>query len=881
MRRITDLSDRRSTVSGQNGGVGRTILERDDELAALAEASRDAAQGAGCVLLVCGEAGIGKSSLVEAVRGVLPAETRLLVGYCDDLATPRVLGPLRDLIGAVGPALTAALRRGDRGEVLEALREEFGWANQPTVLVVEDVHWADEATLDVLRYLVRRAARLPLVLVLTYRDDELRPDHPLRHLLGLASRSSRIRRLRLARLTVSAVRRLSAATGADADEVFAVTAGNPYFVAEILAAGDVTAVPTTIADAVQAKLAQLDPATTDALEHLAVVPSTVRRWLVEALVGAGPAVLAPAEEHGLLTVTPEQVSFRHELTRRAIADSMPATRRMAANRRVLAAILARPGIDVSRVVHHAAQAGDSDVVVVYGPVAAREAAPAGAHREAVAHLRLVLDQHPVLDRAAEADLWESLAVESYTINAPAGEVQAAQRRAVDLRHGGDPRAYGASLRWFSRISWWAGDPETGNAAADEAIAVLTTTGDDDLLAMALSNKSQLHALAGRDAEAIVAAERAIALGKDNPATLSHALNNRGMALRRIDEAASLSTLEQSLRVALAADETEHACRAYVNLILHDLELLRLDTAGRRLADGIEFAERTEFLMYWRYLQVALGSVHLASGDWDEAESAAANALDASPPVRCAALTVIGRTRLRRGEPGAVETLRAAWLTAVPLGEAQWLGPPAAALAEAAMLTAAVGERGATDELAEAYELARGFGSASVRAELAYWLGRAGRPVDRHGLTHPYALLADGRWRDAAEAWRVAGYRYEYAFALTESPDTDDHLTALAVLETLRAEPLARLVRERLREQGTRIPRGPTLTTRVNPAGLTGRQAEIVRLLARGLTNAEIAGRLVVSVRTVDSHVAAAMTKLRSRTRKEAVARARDLGLLTG
>jgi DNA-binding CsgD family transcriptional regulator/tetratricopeptide (TPR) repeat protein len=858
--------------------MGGTILERDDELAALGSAARDAGDGAGSVVLVSGEAGIGKSSLVQSIRAVLPAEGRLLIGYCDDLATPRVLGPLRDLIGSVGAPLTRALERGDRGEVLEALRDEVGWAKHPTVLAVEDVHWADEATFDVLRYLVRRAAQLPLVLVLTYRDDELGTDHPLRQLLGLASRVGRVRRLPLARLTVAAVRRLSAAADVDAEEVFAVTAGNPYFVAEVLAAGDAAAVPLTIADAVQARVAHLDPAALEIVERLAVVPSAVQRWLVEALVPAGPAALAAAEQRGLLTVTPSRVSFRHELARRAVVDTMPAARRVAANRSVLAALLARPGIEVSRVMHHAAQAGDTDAILHYGPIAAREASAAGAHREAAAHLRLVLDQHPILEPRAEADLWEGYAIECYTIDAPAADARAAQRRAVELRRGDDPRAHGASLRWLSRICWWAGDPDGAGAAADEAIAVLGATGDDRLLAMALSNKAQLHALAGRHEEAIVVAERAIALGKDTPAILSHALNNLAMALHRLGDPKAPSTMEESLRVALAADEPEHACRAYINLTLDYLELLRLDDARRCLAAGIEFAERSEFLTFFRYLQVASGTLHLAAGDWDEVVPAASYALESSPPIRCAALTVIGRTRARRGEPDAVETLREAWRIAVPLRECQWIGPAAAALAEAAVLD---GDPAAVvTEVTEAYELARLFGSVADRAELAYWLGRVGRPVGGQGLSHPYALLADGRWREAAEVWRVAGYRYEHAVALAESPEAGDQLAALAVLDALGAEPLARLVRARLKTLGVaRIPRGPTHATRVNPAGLTERQVEVVRLLAQGMTNAEIAGHLVLSVRTVDSHVAAALEKLGTRTRKEAVALAAGLGIL--
>jgi DNA-binding CsgD family transcriptional regulator len=866
------------------GAMGGTILERDDELAVLGRAARDAGDGSGSVVLVSGEAGIGKSSLVEAIRGVLPAEGRLLVGYCDDLATPRVLGPFRDLIGSVGTTLTRALQRGDRAAVLEAMREELGWAKHPTVLAVEDVHWADEATLDVLRYLARRAAQLPLVLVLTYRDDELGTNHPLHQLLGLASRLERVRRLRLEPLTVAAVRRLSIVgdidAGIDADAVFAVTSGNPYFVAEVLAAGDAAGVPLTIADAVRARAARLDPAALEIVERLAVVPSAVQQWLVEALVPAGPAALAPAEQLGLLTVTPSRVSFRHELTRRAVVDSMPAGRRMAANRSVLAALLSRPGIEISRVVHHAAQAGDRDAILQYGPAAAREASAAGAHREAVAHLRLVLDQHPVLDPRAEADLWEGLAIESYTIDEPVLDALAAQRRAVELRRGdgADPSALGSSLRWLSRLYWWVGDPGQANAAADDAIEVLTAAEDDDLLAMALSNKAQLHALAGRDSEAIVVAERAIALGRHAPAILSHALNNLGLALSRLGDARATATFEESLRVGLAADEPEHACRAYINLIWHDMTQLRLDDAKRRVAEGVELAERSEFLSYSRYLHMASGAVSFATGDWDDVVPATEYALDSSPPVRCHALTLIGRTRLRRGEPGAMDSLREAWQIAARLREPFRAGPAAAALAEAGMLGG--DDTAATAELLEAHDLARQFGTAAVRAELMYWLGRAGRPVDEPGLDHPYALLADGRWREAAEAWRAAGYRYEHAAALAESPDTDDQLAALAILDSLGAEPLAGLVRARLKTVGvSRVPRGPLPGTRINPAGLTERQLTVVQLLVQGMTNTEIAAHLVLSVRTVDSHVAAALDKLGARNRKDAAARAAELGII--
>src|SRR6201984_2207954 len=285
----------------------RGILERDAELSVLTRAVREAADRHGSVGLIMGEAGIGKSSLVEALRSQVPAEGRMLVGYCDDLATPRTLGPFRDLVGSVGTELSRAVADGsDRDRVLTALRTELTWPEHPTVLVIEDVHWADDATLDALRYLIRRIADLSAVLVLTYRDDELNREHPLHGLLGQASRSDQVRPLPLSRLSQQAVRQLSAGSPVDVNDLFALTSGNPFFVHELLASAQGARALLTFADAVLARVRSLDPATQDVLEQLAVVPSALERWLVDILVpGTGPEVVtapAAAQEPGLLSV---------------------------------------------------------------------------------------------------------------------------------------------------------------------------------------------------------------------------------------------------------------------------------------------------------------------------------------------------------------------------------------------------------------------------------------------------------------------------------------------------------------------------------------------------------------------------------------------------
>jgi DNA-binding CsgD family transcriptional regulator len=220
----------------------------------------------------------------------------------------------------------------------------------------------------------------------------------------------------------------------------------------------------------------------------------------------------------------------------------------------------------------------------------------------------------------------------------------------------------------------------------------------------------------------------------------------------------------------------------------------------------------------------------------------------------------------------------AWKLADELQEMQRTGPATAARAEAAWLHG--GDPGAVTALETTYADACRLGAAPHRAELAYWMTKFGRPILPEESEHPYALQATGRWREAAAAWRAAGCPYEHAAALADSPEPADLLAALAELDALGAEPLARRVRARLREVGVvRIPRGPVDVTRQNPAGLTERQVEVLRLLRQGLTNAEIAERLVLSVRTVDTHVAAVLAKLGLHSRRDVAARAAELGLV--
>ena len=370
--------------------TGTDLLERDAELAVLDAALRRAAAGSGSVVLISGEAGIGKTSVVRHFVRTVTARGALLQGACDDLLTPRTLGPLRDAVRD-GRPLERALAEGDRDAILVATLTELA-AARPTVLVVEDVHWADDATLDVLRYVGVGSTRSPRSSWPPSAAGGRRPcagcwarsagrpctGWPWTALPGRGRPPRRRHR-------------------SDLRALFALTAGNPFYVSEVVAAGAASraALPGTVVDAVLARVRLLDPAVQRALEQLAVVPTAVELPLARALLG-DLGLLAQAEERGVVAVTSDAVAFRHELARHVVEDALPASARMALHAAVLAELLAADPPDLPRVVHHAVEAGDDAAVVAHAPLAAQDAYRAGAHAQEIRLYEEILRRRALL-----------------------------------------------------------------------------------------------------------------------------------------------------------------------------------------------------------------------------------------------------------------------------------------------------------------------------------------------------------------------------------------------------------------------------------------------------------------------------------------------------
>jgi DNA-binding CsgD family transcriptional regulator/tetratricopeptide (TPR) repeat protein len=852
------------------------LLERDAELATLREAAAAASQRRGSVVLVSGESGIGKSSLVRTWAEDPGAEARVLVGWCDDLLTRRTLGPLHDVARATAEPLRDAIARTDTSAVLDAMLTELDHPLRPTVLVLEDVHWADEATLDVARYVGRRIERLPALLVLTYREDGLDADHPL-HAVLAALPWAAVHRLPLRPLTASAVSTLAAGTDLDAAEVARVTAGNPFFVAEVVRDGG--RVPASVTDAVRAQVQALPPEVRVIVERLSVVPGAADLALVRALE-VRPELLSAAEARGVLLVTGREVRFRHELSRLAVLVSLPAATRIAHHEAVLDRLLELDRDDTA-VLHHAVEAGRADVVAARGPRAAHEAFRAGANREAASHQRNVLVHAGLLDPAVHAQLLEEQAWTLYNLHRFDEAVTAAEA-AVEVRAGlGDPVAHGRALTVLSRMRFLTNDPETAIATVEEAARLLEDDDDEEVRVEGLVARAVTYALIEHPAELAMeltaeAVDRTAQLGRSDLRSL--ALNYRAISQCAGGGQPDIRDLHEAIRLALDGGHLELAARAYANLSF-ELLLSREPSQATLplLAEALAFFEDHDFASHAFDVRARQAAVLCALGRWEEAERelrALRGSTEQRGLIDLIALESLARIAVRRGDEDADELLEGAWELAVRSGAPPYIGLIGVVRLERAWLTGS--DEAAACLAALPLERLR----PRVRAEALRYAQLAGVELEVPAdVVEPWASGLRGRWQDAAAAWRADRRPYELAVELAASGQVDPMLESLRLLDDLGAAPAARLVRQQLRDRGVRsLPRGPQPATREHPAGLTVRQAEVLDRLVEGRTNAQIADELVLSVRTVDHHVAAVLQKLGVSSRQEAAALAVDLDI---
>jgi ATP/maltotriose-dependent transcriptional regulator MalT len=853
------------------------LLERGAELSVLEQSlSAVTATGRGGVVVVAAEAGGGKTALLRQFCG--SRTSPVFWGTCDPLFTPRPLGPLIGVAEQVGGALEEVVCAGALPhEVVSAVTRELR-ARPGALVVIDDLHWADEATLDVVRLLTRRIEAVPALVVWTYRDTELARDHLLRPMLGEVASGGAVQRVKLSPLSLEAVDELAEPYGVDPIELYEKTGGNPFFVVEVLAAG-AGEIPETVRDAVLARAAPLTASARSLLEAVSIVPQRAELWLLEALAAEAVDSLDECIASGMLTSDAAGVAFRHELERLAVEDSFPVHRRVEMHRKALARLADTPGgeHDLSRLAHHAEGAGDGAAVLRFAPEAGDRAAALAAHREAAAQYARALRFGDGLPAAERAELLERQSFSYYLTDQYDEGIAAIEEAAECRRASGDRLKQGDALRVLSEFNWCPGRIPESQRAARESVALLESLPPSRELGSAYANLGFIAGCDARGGEAVRWSERALrlALQFDDLDTAALAANTIAASEGDYDRLADV------INRAQLAGLPEKAGRAYSTITGIAVTNRQFDVAERFVEPGIVFCSELGLELYLLYILAARARVELDQGRWSEAAETAALVLRirrSSTTPRINALVVLALVRARRGDPEVEPLLDEAWRLAEPTGELPRLGPVAVARSESAWLTAHP-ER-IVESTDSTFELARRREHPWLLGELACWRARAGVGGDvPPAIPEPFALELASDPVGASAEWDRLGCPYESALALAGSNEDGDLRRALGELQRLGAQPAAAIVARRLRDRGARgLPRGPRPATRSNPASLTRREVEVLQLVVQGLRNAEIAERLFLSVKTVDHHVSAILRKLGVRSRGEAATAAvtRDL-----
>jgi len=852
------------------------LLERDAALGAWQAAWQALDRGDGHCVVVSGEAGVGKTSLIAAVQAQHGARTRWLSSRCDALHTPRPLGPLADLGTAFPPAMLEALHaartyNGLFPSLLQWLRQQ----RPGVVLVIEDLHWADEATLDCIRYLARRLSKAPFVLVLSLRAERLDTDPPLRQTLAALDPKATTR-IELEPLSPTATAALARHHGRDAQGVYALTAGNPFFVRQWLAAPP-GALPASLRDAVVAQLMLLSDAARRALDLVACSPGGLELEHLQALDPAGLQALQQPNASTLLHTRLPFTALRHELARRVIEDSLPAVRRWDLHRRLLQRLHEqgdRPGL-LARKVHHAAAAGLSNEVWQMAPRAALAAEAAGANRAAARLLQLALEHGGDASATARAALLDSLALKLHAVQAYA-DSQAARHQAIELlRQCGDEA--GAARHRAMMALQLAQGPQA-MAHATEAVALLDRQGSAEQRAIAHSALAILLANAGRASEALEHAQAASAHAEasgDSDCRVQAGSIAASVELSVAPSPAAYERLGRRIADAMAMNQPNRAGVPMVNLA--SVALAHGEHA-RVLAiteSGIAYCAERDLDMVMANLVVRRALALGECARWEDL----LNTLQPlegmpAPPTRQLKSAELLRDRVRglQGAPVDAPTWRAHVL-AVKQGQSDLIPAFAyIAAAEAAWLREERDEccRLALEGLAETE-------GPWLRSQLRKWLRLAGGglPPEPEPLSAPAEAAEAGDWQRAHALWLDLGCPFEAALALAGG-DTPAQQQALTALRALGAEGAARVLRRQLQAAGLqRVARGPYGHARRDPLGLSQRERQTAELLAEGLSNPQIANRLHRSERTVEHHVSAVLAKLGLTSRSEVAAKLRS------
>ncbi|MDO6435149.1 LuxR C-terminal-related transcriptional regulator [Flavitalea sp. BT771] len=861
------------------------LIERAGFLSLL-KSKFDAIESEGHCILVSGEAGIGKTSLIRAFCKEQKDECNIYLGTCDALFTPRPLAPLYDIVWQMGSDLpNNSENLADRAGLFARILHELASQRRRTLIVFEDVHWADEATLDFIKFLARRITRIQCLFVLTYRDDEVNSFNQLRNVLGQLPPDS-FTRMQLVPLSREAVEKMAEEKGYKGEDVYSISGGNPFYVNEILASYSL-GVPENVKDSILSVYNRMDERSKQVWQVLSVLPTGLELKYLVQMDPAYATAIEPCLEARILLLQDGLVRFKHELYRRTIEVSLSPLLRVDLNKRILE--LFRENFEqnheTERIIHHAKNANEYDVVIQYAPLAAKQAAALGAHTEASKLYYTAIEYYQGSDKDKLLEFYEPYAYECY-LTSRVKEAIVYQGKALRIwKERNDIEKMGNCMRFLSRLWWFSGNRKQAENYAFQAIEVLEDQPSSTVKAMAFSNLSQLKMMAHQAEECMAWGEKAIAIAKElgDEETLAHALNNIGtMQMKTLSSRQQgIDMLRQSLEIALRNSFHEHAARAYTNLGSVNVVLKNYAMAGEALETGIQYCEEKDLGSWMAYMLATKARMLLETGHWQEASRIAGNLLkneSLTSIVKIGALSVMARIKMRSGDANVLPLLMEAKEKAFDTMELQRIIPALAAFLEYEWLT---GKVFIEDEaIGRTVEMIGQSGNMYETNEFAFWLLKARKqcmevpePFEGYQLQDPAAAAR------AVGIWGQMGCPYEQALALFEGGE-EDKGKALTAVRKLGANAVYEKLKREMRTSGIRsIPRGIRKTTQSNPALLTERELGVLQLLKEGMQNKEIATRLFISAKTVDHHISAILFKLDVSSRLKAVQEAKHLGIL--
>ena len=785
--------------------IASDLVERERELSMLAECLEEVRRSSrGRLVFVAGEAGAGKTALLRRFCEAGADGARVLWGGCDPLSSPRPLGPFADIAEGTGGDLAEAVESGAATfEVASVLMSELR-RRPPTILVLEDAHWADDATLDCLRLVARRVKSLPAALVVSYRNTELSRFHPLRQVLGeLGSEGSGVR-LRIAPLSPEGVARLAESHGVDGADLHLRTGGNPFFVTEVLASGE--DMPETVRDAVLARAARLTPPARALLDAVAIAPTHSELSVLEQSAPDALPALDECLASGMLVETSGGVAFRHELARLAVEEAAAPDEKLRLHRSTLATLRGLPGAtrDLARLAHHAEEARDTDAVLEFAPAAGARACALGSHREAAAQYARALrfaDGLPPPERAELLRLPHAGVLRDDAGRRRARFEPGGARR-LDAA-GRAPGTGGGARRRLARVAEHGFGAGCGRARRGAAASLLEEMPPGPYLAARIRpDGRRAPALGGpcRDRAVEPARPRPRVRARPDPTRWPVRTACSAPQLPSRELPSGIEELERSLELAQKLPHGRiSSAAAHVFLAMAGCRARSLDQMERYVEPGLAYCEERDIGVWARFLLATRSWVALERGDWDRAAETVELVLMKDCKMSCLqARIVLALLRARRGDPDPWTPLTEAREAAQRTGQLWWMWQVAAAEAEALWLAGR--PEAIADATGETFELAVRLGSPWCVAELAWWRRQGGIrepvPADAAG---PFELQLRGDWQAAAAAWRDAGCVYEAALATAESGGEAGLRTALQELQQLGARPAAAMVARRLRE----------------------------------------------------------------------------------